>query len=57
MKLMIPAMNGPERIAFLGFVRATAPTEVFEALLNFAARPTLAPADYQAVAEGLGLAA
>jgi hypothetical protein len=57
MKLMIPAMNAPERIGFLGFVRATAPAEVFVGLLDFAARPTLTPRDYQDVVEGLGLAA
>jgi hypothetical protein len=57
MKLMIPAMNPPERIGFLAFVRATAPEEAFEAMLNFAARPTLTPRDYHRVAQGLGLAA
>jgi hypothetical protein len=57
MKLMIPAMNPPERIGFLAFVRATAPDEAFEAMLNFAARPSLTPKDYQQVVQGLGLAA
>jgi hypothetical protein len=57
MKLMIPAMSEFERIAFLGFVRATAPTEAFEAMLCFAARPTLSQRDYRQVVQGLGMAA
>ena len=57
MKLMIPAMNRPERVTFLRFVRDTAPPEAFDALLNLAARPTLTPRDYWAVEQDLGLAA
>jgi hypothetical protein len=53
MKLAIPAMNGPERVRFLAFVRGGAPAEAFEALLNFAVRPSLTPTDYRAVELGL----
>ena len=57
MKLAIPAMNPPERIGFLGFVRDSAPPEAFEAVIDLAARPTLTPRDYRDVVEGLGIAA
>jgi hypothetical protein len=53
MKLAVPAMNGPERVRFLAFVRGGAPAEAFEALLNFAVRPSLTPSDYRAVELGL----
>jgi hypothetical protein len=53
MKIAIPGMNRPERIRFLNFVRGGAPAEAFEAIRNFAARPTLTPDDYRAVELGL----
>jgi hypothetical protein len=53
MQLAIPAMNGPERVRFLAFVRGGAPAEAFEAILNFAVRPTLTPDDYHQVELGL----
>ena len=53
MQLAIPAMNGPERVRFLAFVRGGAPAEAFEAILNFAVRPTLTPDDYYQVELGL----
>jgi len=49
LKLMIPAMNPAERAGFLAFVRAGAPPEVFDAILGFAARPTLPPEEYKAL--------
>lgn len=49
LKLMIPAMNPAERAQFLAFVRAGAPAEAFEAILGAAARPTLPPAEYEAL--------
>jgi hypothetical protein len=49
LKLMIPGMNPAERATFLAFVRAGAPPEMFDAILGFAARPTLAPAAYEAL--------
>jgi hypothetical protein len=53
LQLAIPAMNGPERVGFLAFVRGGAPAGAFEAILNFAVRPTLTPDDYRAVELGL----
>jgi hypothetical protein len=46
---VIPALNPEERVAFLGFVRAGAPAEAFEAILHCAARPTLTAPDYAAL--------
>ncbi|MFN3946025.1 MAG: hypothetical protein ACK4K7_13960 [Allosphingosinicella sp.] len=57
LRIMIGGMNRPERVHFLGFMRHSAPPEVFEATMNFAARPTLDPADYRHLEESLGLAA
>jgi hypothetical protein len=45
--LMVPAMNPSERVAFLSFVRAGAPAEMFEAVLANAVRPTLSAQDYE----------
>lgn len=47
--LMVPAMNPIERAQFLAFVRAGAPAEAFDAILDSAVRPTLAPAEYEAL--------
>ena len=49
LKLMIPAMNPAERAHFLAFVRAGAPVEAFDAILGFAARPTLSDGEYEAL--------
>lgn len=46
---MIPAMNRPERAAFLAFVREGAPAEAFDAMLDRAARPPLTPPGYEAL--------
>lgn len=46
MRLMIPAMNPDERAAMLGGIRDGAPREAFNAVMEFAARPNLSPADY-----------
>jgi hypothetical protein len=57
LQMMLGAMNRPERVHFLDFMRRSAPSEAFEATMNFAARPTLDPADYRHLEESLGLAA
>lgn len=57
MQLIIPAIEAGERVEFLSFARASAPPEAFEAILNFAARPALAPAEFARLTEELGLAA
>lgn len=55
--MMIPAINPDERVAFLGFVRATAPAEAFAAVIEVAAKPNLAANDWVDLAGRLGLAA
>ena len=45
MRLMIPAMNRDERAGLLGGMKAGAPPEVFAAVIDHAARPTLSVAD------------
>jgi len=57
MQLMLPAMNRTERVGFLTFARQAAPPEAFDAVINFAARPTLKREDWLHLTEGLGLAA
>ena len=55
--MMIAAINPDERVAFLGFIRATAPAEAFAAVIEVAAKPGLAANDWADLAEKLGLAA
>lgn len=57
MRLMIPAANPAERAAMLDGMRQQAPREVFDAVLEFTARPNLSPADFADLADRLGLAA
>lgn len=47
--LMVPAMNPAERAGFLAFVRAGAPAEAFDAMLDMAVRPSLSAQDYEAL--------
>jgi hypothetical protein len=54
---MIVALNPDERLALLRFVRATAPAEVFSAVLEVAARPVLPANDWADLAARLDLAA
>lgn len=56
-RMMLPAMAAHERLGFMRFVKEAAPAEAFEAMMGFAARAALEPADYQALAAGLGRAA
>jgi hypothetical protein len=56
-RLMIAAMNLGERAAFLGAIRASAPEEAFQGVLDGAARAVLPANDWQALAGRLGLAA
>jgi hypothetical protein len=46
MRMMIPAMNRPERAILLGAMKADAPPAAFAAVLSHAARPTLDPEDW-----------
>jgi len=56
-RLMIPAATRTDRLAMLGAMRANAPAEAFAAIIGLAAQPTLSPADFAHLSEGLGLAA
>jgi hypothetical protein len=55
-RLMIPAATRADRIALLTAMRANAPAEAFEAILELSARPTLSHADYAHLCHGLGIA-
>jgi hypothetical protein len=57
MRLMLPAMSPAERAALMGGMQAVAPPQAVAAVLEHAARPTLPPAEYQALALGLRAAA
>lgn len=57
MRLMIPAMNRQERAALLAGMKANAPPEAFEAVIEHAARTTLAAAEFDDLAVRLDLAA
>jgi hypothetical protein len=56
-RLMIPAATRADRISLLSAVRANAPAEAFEAIMTFAARPSLCHGDYVHLCLGLGLPA
>jgi hemerythrin-like domain-containing protein len=54
-RLMIPASNPAERVDWAAGMRAAAPPEVFDAVMSLAAQPSLTPAAYAQLREGLGL--
>ncbi len=56
MRLMLPAMAPEERIGLLSGMKAGAPPKAYAAVMNQAAKPALASADF-AELERLGLAA
>jgi hypothetical protein len=56
MRLMLPALNRPERTALLQGINAGAPPEAYAALVDLAARPTLCATELGEL-ERLGLAA
>lgn len=55
-RLMIPAATRADRIALLSGLRANAPAEAFQAIMELAARPSLSHSDYIHLCLGLGLA-
>lgn len=57
MRMMIPAMSPFERAALLGAMQKGAPPEVFHAVMEFAARPTLSEAEFNDLAGRLKRAA
>ena len=46
LRLMVPAMNGAERQAFLRGIKNAAPPAVFQAIVTEAVRPTLSAEDF-----------
>lgn len=55
MRLMIPASNPDERASLLGGVKASAPPEAFNAVMDLAARPTLNAKDFAELTRRLGI--
>lgn len=57
MRMMIPAMNPAERTAMLDAMRRGAPPEIFQAVIEFAVRPSLTQKAFDDLADRLQLAA
>lgn len=55
MRLMIPASNPDERASLLGGIKASAPPEAFNAVIDMAARPTLSDPEFADLSRRLGL--
>lgn len=53
MRMMLPAMTPAERLGLMRGMQAAAPPEAVSAVLEFAARPTLASEDFRALTDGL----
>lgn len=56
-RMMLPAMNPAQRAMMVGGMRQGLPPEVFNAVVEFAIRPSLTEADFQALRLSVGLAA
>lgn len=56
-RMMLPAMNPEQRRVMVGGMIEALPREVFAAVLEFAIRPSLTEADFQALRLSVGLAA
>ena len=56
-RIMLPAMNPDQRTALVGGMLQAMPREVFAAVVEFAIRPSLTEADFQALRLSVGLAA
>lgn len=56
-RMMLPAMNPAQRAMLVGGMRQGLPPEVFNAVVEFAIRPSLTEADFQALRLSVGLAA
>lgn len=57
MALMMPALNPQERFGMLSGMKAGAPAEMFNAVMDTAVKPALAAAEFAALEQRLGLAA
>lgn len=56
-RMMLPAMNPDQRAALVGGMLQAMPGEMFAAVVEFAIRPSLTEADFQALRLSVGLAA
>lgn len=54
-KLMLPALNHPERVELLSKMQQVMPPPVFTGLIADAVKPSLAPDDYRAIMSALSL--
>ncbi len=57
LRLMLPAATPQDRVAFLRDIQAGAPAEAFKAILDQAARPSLAPKDWSMLCDAFAAAA
>ncbi|WCL53315.1 hemerythrin domain-containing protein [Gimibacter soli] len=57
MRLMLPAISPADRLGMLTGIRAGAPAEAFQAILQLAARPSLSAEDFAWLSTELGKAA
>lgn len=57
LRLILPAISTPERLAMLKAMQADAPAAVFAEVLEKAAKPSLPLRDWQSLASDLGVAA
>ncbi|MBB6486600.1 hypothetical protein [Rhizobium lusitanum] len=57
MRMMIPAINPVERATLLGAMKKDAPPDIFQAVIDFAVRPSLSASDFTQLADALKLAA
>ena len=55
MKLMMPALNHPERVGMLTKLQSAMPPQVFAGLMAEGVRPSLQEADFEAAASAIGL--
>lgn len=56
-RMMLPAMNPAQRAMMVGGMLEAMPREVFAAVVEFAIRPSLSEADFQALRLSVGMAA
>ena len=54
-RAMIPAATRSERLVMVGNIRAHAPPQAFQALMELSARPSLNDSDFAHLCEGLGI--
>lgn len=55
MKLMMPALNHPERVGMLAKLKSAMPPQVFDGVMMEGVQPSLEQADFEAAAAAIGL--